>query len=399
MKKLLLSAMAATALFAVNAAETTLEVKNATNIKGEFTEQTNKEDGSVQAYAHYQPCEGFEIDGYTFTMSTTSENANQAPAYYYGKDDANTVRLYFGSIITVKAPSAFKTFTLSAKSIAGIDAANNLTASAGTVSYNADDKTITWTGDATSELTLTVPSAKGADTKNPNIQITSFIVSTDGSDPVDPPTPPTPGEHIYSALLDTAETCDWTFENVTMPEELSYIWSWKSYQNAYYLNASAYLSGVAYATEAYAVSPVVDLTGVTGATCTWESAARFQTTLRDLCKFCVREEGATEWTEVAIPAWPEAGAWTWASCGTVDLSAWAGKKVNFAFKYGSTATGADTWEIRNFYVDAAGAAVEGIEADNVEARWFDLSGRAVSNPEAGLYIMVRGAKATKVLVK
>lgn len=399
MKKLLLSAMLAGVVMGAGAAETTLNVKDATNFKGTYVEEQLNDDNTVKAYAHYQPCEGFEIEPYVFTLSTTSENASQAPAYYWGKDDARTVRLYTSSIIKVEAQSEFKTFVLNMSSVKGITATNNLTATAGTVTYDADAKTITWSGEATKELTLTVPSTKG-DGANPNIQITSFTVSADATEPVIPPVEPA-DDHIYSGLISTSETCDWTFENVTKPESLETIWSWKSYQGAYYLNATAFVSNTEkYATESYAVSPVVDLTGCSNVSCTWESAAKFQTTLKDLCKFCVREEGSTAWTEVAIPEWPAAGAWTWSSCGTVDLSAWEGKKVNFAFKYGSTAQDADTWEIRNFYVNGNGAGVEGVEMDNdASARYYDLSGRAVNNPSAGLYIEVRGSKARKVVVK
>ena len=77
---------------------------------------------------------------------------------------------------------------------------------------------------------------------------------------------------------------------------------------------------------------------------------KFQTTLRTLCCAVVREEGAASWTELAIPSWPEAGAWTFANSGSIDLSAYAGKKIHVGFKYGSDESGADTWEIRNLKI-------------------------------------------------
>ncbi len=158
------------------------------------------------------------------------------------------------------------------------------------------------------------------------------------------------GQVIYTGLAQSAAECDWTFDNVTMPTELSYIWKWTEYNGNHYLNGSAYLDKVAYAAESYAVSPEIDLTAVTSATASFEHAAKFQTTLTTLCGFAVRESGASDWTPVAIPTWPAAGSWTFVNSGSIDLSAFAGKKIQVGLKYGSSASGADTWEIRNFKV-------------------------------------------------
>ena len=53
---------------------------------------------------------------------------------------------------------------------------------------------------------------------------------------------------------------------------------------------------------------------------------------------------------LTIPTWPEAGAWTFANSGAISLEAYTGKKIQVAFKYGSTAAGADTWEIKNLVI-------------------------------------------------
>lgn len=173
--------------------------------------------------------------------------------------------------------------------------------------------------------------------------------------PETPATPDTPTDpaavEIYSSLSSTAtEMPDgWTIENVEIGS-LSAVWSWKVYNNAGYLNASGYTSSGNIATEAYAISPVIDLTGATGCTATFEHAAKFQTTLKTLCGVVVRLEGSTDWTAVGIPTWPEAGAWTFVSAGNLDLSAFDGKKIQLAFKYGSSSSGADTWEIKNLVI-------------------------------------------------
>lgn len=162
----------------------------------------------------------------------------------------------------------------------------------------------------------------------------------------------TPAEGTIVSMLgeDDAE-CNWTFENGTLPEGLKYVWQWKEYNGKHYLNGSAFVNNTPLAATSYAYSPVIDLTGVKGTTVSFDHAAKFQTTLRTLCKFAVRTEGATEWTEIAIPTWPETGAWTFANSGNIDLKAYDGKKIQIAFIYGSSSEGADTWEIKNVKVN------------------------------------------------
>lgn len=157
---------------------------------------------------------------------------------------------------------------------------------------------------------------------------------------------------IYSALAPEADaiTDGWTYDNVNLASGLSYVWSWKDYNGAHYLNGSAYASGSAHAAESYAVSPVISLEGYTSVTATFLHAAKFQTTIKELCGFVVREEGAKTWTSVPIQTWPGTTSWEFVSAGTLDLSAFDGKKVQVAFKYGSSSSGADTWEIKSLKI-------------------------------------------------
>ena len=158
------------------------------------------------------------------------------------------------------------------------------------------------------------------------------------------PEPPVTGTVLYSALGETDATTDWDLGGE------SGIWTWKEYNSKYYLNASAFGNDAAIGTTVYTFSPVIDLTAAKSAKMAFDHAAKFQTTLRTLCGAVVREENAAEWTELAIPTWPEAGSWTFVSCGEIDLSAYAGKKIQVGFKYGSSTDGADTWEIKNLKI-------------------------------------------------
>lgn len=163
-----------------------------------------------------------------------------------------------------------------------------------------------------------------------------------------------PDRAIYEALTssDTELTADWTIDNVSLGGSLSYVWSWKEYNGNHYLNASGYASGKNNAATAYCYSPVISLEGYEDANLTFEHAAKFQTTIKELCCVVVREEGVEEWTEIAIPKWPGTTAWTFVSSGKIDLKEFAGKKIQVGFKYGSTDAGADTWEINNLVVRA-----------------------------------------------
>ena len=167
-----------------------------------------------------------------------------------------------------------------------------------------------------------------------------------------PDTPSGDAVTVFSSLDASATElpAGWTSDNGTLPTGLESVWGWKTYQVKGYLNASAFVGGTKYAVEAYAISPEINLAGVKDVSMTFEHAAKFQTTLRTHCGVVVREVGATTWTPLTIPTWPEAGAWTFASSGAISLEAFAGKKIQIAFKYGSTADGADTWEIKNLVV-------------------------------------------------
>lgn len=145
-------------------------------------------------------------------------------------------------------------------------------------------------------------------------------------------------------------TDDFTFEN---PADLA-VWSIDTKYEC--LKGSAYKGGVKEAV-AYAVSPVYDLTGKKSATLEFQNAFnqyKLNNVIIEPADFpgkyafiVAREEGATEWTLVAEPKAPEAFSWDFYDNGTVDLSAFAGKKMQFAFKYVSTAEVAGTWEVKN----------------------------------------------------
>lgn len=181
---------------------------------------------------------------------------------------------------------------------------------------------------------------------------TAFTLGEGGGDT---PTPPAGDETtVYSSLEKslTAIPSDWTIDNVTLPSGKTELWSWKTYNGSGYLNATGY--GATSDGLSYAISPVIDLSGYTSAKASFRHAAKFQTTIKELCGFVVREAGSSTWTELTISEWPPLdNKWTFVNSGDMDLSAFAGKKIQVAFKYGCSAAGADQWEINDLEVKAS----------------------------------------------
>lgn len=239
--------------------------------------------------------------------------------------------------------------------------------------------------------------------------------------PSDPEDPEIPSDDYSWLSENDSEATGWSYENTSLPSGGTYVWSWKEYNGLHYLNASAYIGGQAKKSLAYAWSPEVDMTNVKSAVLGFSHAAKFQTTLRDLCKVSVKDVESGEITDVAITQWPSAGSWTFTDCKGIDLSDFANKKVRIGFKYQSTDSGADTWEIRNVNLNLTRLDT-GIDlnTDNeddsflvevrgnnilapVGARIFDLNGREFEGTslQRGVYVVVKPSfdKAVKVLIK
>ena len=151
MKKLLLTLAGAAALsFGAYAQSESFNVNDATDINGTFTEETKKDDGSVQAAAHYQPLVSFTLGNYKFEFSTTNDNASSQPAYYYATStNANqqkTVRIYNGTTMKVTAPAGV---TMSKIEFTGSNLGNNAAFTVDNGSWTTNNNAV-WTGSANS---------------------------------------------------------------------------------------------------------------------------------------------------------------------------------------------------------------------------------------------------------
>lgn len=248
---------------------------------------------------------------------------------------------------------------------------------------------------------------------------------TDPDPGTDPGTDPDPDDTKveYNWLAsDAASMGDWTIENIELPSGGSYVWSWREYKGNQYLNGSAYIKGVNYAAKAYAWSPEVSFADVETATLSFSHAAKFQTTCRELCMIAVKDMASGAIEDIPIVNWQKPGEWEFVSSGDIDLSEFSGKKVKIGLKYGSTASGADTWEINDmklklthkttgiempaydqeddsFLVEVWGNNILAPEGAHI----FDLNGREYDgrNLQRGVYIVVKPTfeKAVKILIK
>ncbi len=148
---------------------------------------------------------------------------------------------------------------------------------------------------------------------------------------------------------------NFTINDVLLGSGLSYVWKHENGQYGYYMKASGF-AGSAKESESWLVSPKIDLSAATMPGLQFSHTHKFAGTPAEELTLWVKEYGAAEWTQVTIPTYGTNTNYTFVTAA-VDLSAWAGKKVQIGFKYTSSTSAAATWEVKDVVVyDAGGAA-------------------------------------------
>ena len=142
---------------------------------------------------------------------------------------------------------------------------------------------------------------------------------------------------------------DFTIDNVNIGS-LSYVWKHDS--DYKYMKASAYVSGSRHETESWLISPLIAIPAETAADpiLTFENAINHTSTPKNSLALKVYADG--EWNNVSIPNLGTGSNWDWVSSGDINLNAYKGKNIKFAFVYTSTATVAATVEIKNVKLEA-----------------------------------------------
>lgn len=143
-----------------------------------------------------------------------------------------------------------------------------------------------------------------------------------------------------------------TIDNKQLPNgEDSFVWSLGSFNDDKFMKASAYIGGTKYSSESWLISPLVDLSQAITATLTFDHAHNYAGTAEEEFTLWATETSADNWQQLTIDKYGSGFNFTTA---TIDLSAYAGKTIKFAFKYISTTDAAGTWEIKNVKVIANG---------------------------------------------
>ena len=136
-----------------------------------------------------------------------------------------------------------------------------------------------------------------------------------------------------------------SINDVSLPSQLTYVWKWASAE--YGMKASAFIKPTNYASESWLISPVIDMSKAVKPELSFENVARFGSNSNHT--LWAREKDG-EWAQLTISNYGSGKDWTFVK-NTIDVSAYAGKTLQFAFKYVSTTDGAGTWEIKNIKLD------------------------------------------------
>lgn len=327
MKKILLSLIAIAGLFTANAADVVFDFTNPTQLTPSVTPSETASSGKDLTKGANTTFE-FTNAGVSLLLNQkTASNPAKIWTNSEAKGLSKELRFYTEATMTISAPAG--------QSITGITFAGKkvaLSADAGTLEAK------TWTG-AAAAVTFTA-------TGTINLETATITLGEGGVTP--------PAETaIFEAAMTTPESFAlFTIDNKNKPEALTAVWSQST---SYGAKASAFdgANKVAYASEAWLVSPEVKIAGYKDIVLSFDQAANKYPASGFDGKLLVSVDGGA-FAEVAMPVPPAGNSWTFANSGDIAIA--KGSTLKFAFKYTSTAEGAGTWEIKN--VKVTGAADE-----------------------------------------
>lgn len=178
----------------------------------------------------------------------------------------------------------------------------------------------------------------------------------------DKTTPPTPERECKSVPYTetfASSQGDFTVYNALLPSGFTSIWNWDS---RYGMVAKCIKGSTKYASEAYLISPCIELPENAQCVLTFSHAAKFFQDTKQMSLWISTNYDGTnpesaDWDRLVIPTYPTGDNWNWFESGAIDLSSYSGKNVNIAFCYTSTESYAPQWEIKNFAVKQATTTV------------------------------------------
>ncbi len=252
----------------------------------------------------------------------------------------------------------------------GADESLSLTVPATTTSVTINvTGNVAWTASASDGATVAPASGEGAGTvtvsfpanTDPAQKEYTVLVSTDDAAII----AAEGDEFVFSITQEAASTeakaypfeetfengqGDFSINNVTLGEGLTYVWKHDSSNK--YMKASAY-AGSSKESESWLVSPVVDLKDATSPALYFSQCInKYFGDVTKEATVWIKEEGG-EWNQLTIEYPALSGNWSKMTDYTVDIKSYAGKKVQVGFKYTSSTSAAGTWEIKDFKLDEA----------------------------------------------
>lgn len=131
------------------------------------------------------------------------------------------------------------------------------------------------------------------------------------------------------------------------------VWAIASFSGESYMKASGFISKKQRDSESWLTSPVVDLTTAKSAMLSFTHALNNLKggKINEHIFLMAKKEADSKWTALEIPAGPTGTSYDKFEAKDIDLKAFVGSKMQFAFVYKSTTACAPTWQIYNAKVE------------------------------------------------
>jgi hypothetical protein len=162
-----------------------------------------------------------------------------------------------------------------------------------------------------------------------------------------------------------SDSGQFAIHNILIPTGTDYVWKHDVYKIDGFMKANAGVDG-SQASEAWLISKAFDLSSATNASLTFDHAAKFQNgnVSEEFTVWISTKTGDTfnidDWTQLTIPTFPTAGTWNFVSSGSINLNNFVGSgktSVRIGFRYKTTSTAADAWEISKVEITGDGTPI------------------------------------------
>lgn len=151
----------------------------------------------------------------------------------------------------------------------------------------------------------------------------------------------------------TSAQNDFIVRNVKLPRNFTSVWNWDAQDG---MVAQSIKNSRKYASEAWLISPCIEVPDKGQMVLTFSHAARFfqdttQMTLWISSDYDLGNPSSATWKQCAIPTYPDGSDWNWYESGEIDLSTYKGQYINIALKYTSNTKYAPQWGIKDFTIN------------------------------------------------